>query len=284
MENRIFISPKQDIMFKKVFGSNDSKRILKSLLSSITGIPEDSFNELTVEDPNLNPNRKEGKKSIVDVRVRLTDDTEVIFEMQREYHKGFEERVLHSSSKTYSESLDSGNDYSKIPLVITIVFADFPHYPNEDVYHHKMVTGDIKTGILFSDRKVIHFIELPKIPKRVNLWYDFLNSVNWEKLEMVAEENDVVKEAVTKVRLFSEEESVRWQAFREKQEERVYNQMLKDASELGHAEGHSKGHLEGTTDVARNMLTSGMDFETVSKLTGLSRHQLIQISDYLNKQ
>lgn len=272
LTNKKIISPKYDFMFKKVFGADDSIPLLKDMLSSITHIPESEFDELSIVDPHLYSDKDDVKTSIVDVRVRLKSGTEVLFEMQRAHHSGFANRVLHSSSRAYSKVTKKGRDNKNVPQVITIVFADFIYYKNHpNVYHHKIVTGDLETGILFSDRNVIHLVELPKVPKGVNPWYDFLNAVDLEEYDMIAEENPNIKEAVRRVKYFSKDETLQFLAERQEDAEIDAQQRLWDAE--------NRGEVRGKAEVAMKLLALGMDFEFISNATGLTIEQIQILSE-----
>ena len=73
------ITPRNDIVFKKIFGSKGNEGILKDFLESILEVEIDSLTlDLSTE---LLPEFYDGKQSRVDVRTRLSDGTEVNIEM-----------------------------------------------------------------------------------------------------------------------------------------------------------------------------------------------------------
>ncbi len=65
----IFIDPRIDFAFKKIFGSESAKDVLVSFLESLLGLEGDRrIADLTILDPFLAPKIRELKYSILDVR------------------------------------------------------------------------------------------------------------------------------------------------------------------------------------------------------------------------
>ena len=92
------ITPKKDLVFKRLFGSKGNEEILKDFLESILDVKIDSL----VLDLNteLLPEFYEGKQSRVDVRTKLSDGTEVNIEIQADAKKYSDDRCILSDSHT----------------------------------------------------------------------------------------------------------------------------------------------------------------------------------------
>ena len=76
-----FLNIKTDYAFKKVFGSQNSKNILKNFLNSTLDLSS------PIEDPYNVPKLQGMKETAVDVKATLQDQTKVIIEMQILNHK-----------------------------------------------------------------------------------------------------------------------------------------------------------------------------------------------------
>ena len=74
------LTPKNDIIFKRIFGTKGNEGILKDFLEAILDIKIE-YLELDL-NTELLPEFLDGKRSCVDVRTRLSDGTEVNIEMQ----------------------------------------------------------------------------------------------------------------------------------------------------------------------------------------------------------
>ncbi|HBB35979.1 MAG TPA: transposase, partial [Cyanobacteria bacterium UBA9273] len=95
----VFINPKTDLAFKKIFGSKQSKDILISFLNAIVYNEQDTIKDLVILDPYQAPKIKGMKDSYLDVKATLVDNTTVIIEMQVLNVLGFEKRVLYNAAK-----------------------------------------------------------------------------------------------------------------------------------------------------------------------------------------
>ena len=91
------ITPKNDIIFKKIFGSKGNEGILKSFLESILDIEIESL-EVDLETELL-PDFYDGKLSRLDVRTKLNDGTIVNIEVQTNMYDYSDKRSLAYWSK-----------------------------------------------------------------------------------------------------------------------------------------------------------------------------------------
>ena len=78
----VFINPKTDFAFKKIFGSPQSKDILINFLNAILYQEQDIIQDLEILDPYQAPRIKGIKDSFLDVKAVITGDKTVIIEMQ----------------------------------------------------------------------------------------------------------------------------------------------------------------------------------------------------------
>ena len=74
------VTPKNDIAFKRIFGTKWNEKILKDFLEAILNIKIASLTtDVTTE---FVPDYRNGKSSRLDVRTQLTDGTNVNIEVQ----------------------------------------------------------------------------------------------------------------------------------------------------------------------------------------------------------
>ena len=78
----MFINPKTDFAFKKIFGSKKSKDILISFLNAMLYQEKPTIEDLEILDPYQAPRIKGIKDSYLDVKATLTGNKTVIIEMQ----------------------------------------------------------------------------------------------------------------------------------------------------------------------------------------------------------
>jgi predicted transposase/invertase (TIGR01784 family) len=98
----IFINPKIDYAFQKIFGSSESKDILISFLNALIYEGHPTIEDLKIINPNLPPKLEGLKDTYLDVKAKLKDGTLVIIEMQVLNVQSFGKRVLYNAAKTYA--------------------------------------------------------------------------------------------------------------------------------------------------------------------------------------
>ena len=107
-----FLDPKNDIAFKKIFGSEKNKDILIHFINDILGLEGgDKIKNVEFLSPIQDPEIASKKQSIVDVLCSDENGVQIIVEMQIAPTKGFEKRAQYYASKAYSRQLNSGQDY-----------------------------------------------------------------------------------------------------------------------------------------------------------------------------
>ncbi|HAG85197.1 MAG TPA: transposase, partial [Cyanobacteria bacterium UBA12227] len=106
----IFINPKTDFAFKKIFGSEQSKDILISFLNALLYQGNLTIKDLEILNPYLAPRIRGVKDTYLDVKAKITGDKTIIIEMQVLNVEGFEKRILYNAAKSYSLQLDAGED------------------------------------------------------------------------------------------------------------------------------------------------------------------------------
>jgi predicted transposase/invertase (TIGR01784 family) len=104
-----FLDPKNDIAFRRIFGSKKNKDILIHFINDVLGfqgkekILEVAF-QPTIQDPDI----ASKKQSMVDVLYKAANGTQIIVEMQVSPQEGFEKRARYYTSKGYSRQLNKG--------------------------------------------------------------------------------------------------------------------------------------------------------------------------------
>lgn len=189
----IFINPKTDFAFKKIFGSEQSKDILISFLNALLYEARPIIEDLEILNPYLAPRIRGVKDTYLDVKARITGNKTVIIEMQVLNVEGFEKRILYNAAKAYSIQLDSGEDYTLLNPVIALTITDFEMFPNLDQVISRFVLKekDYLIDYLIYDIELV-FVELPKFNKQLeeletltDKWIYFLKSAR--RLDVVPE-------------------------------------------------------------------------------------------------
>lgn len=113
------ISPRVDIAFKKIFGVEENKDLLISLINSIVG-EEDRVVEVTLLNPYNAKNFRQDKLSILDIKARGADGKRYNIEIQISDEADYDKRALYYWAKLYTEQLKIAEDYSTLSKAIGI--------------------------------------------------------------------------------------------------------------------------------------------------------------------
>ncbi len=294
----IFINPKTDYAFKKIFGSSESKDILISFLNALIYEGNPTIEDLEIINPNLPPKLEGLKDTYLDVKAKLSDGSLVIIEMQVINVQSFGKRVLYNAAKTYAFQLQTGEGYRMLKPVIALTITDFEMFAKSQEAISRFVYKEVKSNLIYPENDVeLVFVELPKFSKEeqeletlADKWIYFMKYAR--SLTSVPETMDIIPEIhkafdIANQANLSPEEVTNL----EKVEQFIYDQqgaLLKatlEAREQGLEEGREQGLEEGLEEgreqgleegkrveklaIARQLL-SQLDNATIAQVTGLS--------------
>lgn len=228
----------------------------------------------------------------MDIHARTENGVRINIEIQLANRYDMEKRTLYYWSRIYSGQLNEGMGYKELAKTITINILDFRFVKPTERYHTTFHLFEDEEEFLLTDVLEIHFMEIPKLMvkwrrKAVNLHEDLL--VRWLLLPEAGENEDIRRE----LEAIAMQDSAMKKAFEEWEDisrdprawaeyESRRKAILDDAAavredELRAQEAEEKGTLQAAENIARNLLISGMDIESVSKNTGLSKEKVTHI-------
>ncbi|MEG3973784.1 Rpn family recombination-promoting nuclease/putative transposase [Microcoleus sp. herbarium8] len=274
----IFINPKTDYAFKKIFGSSESKDILISFLNALIYEGNSTIEDLEIINPNL-PRQLEGlKDTYLDVTAKLDDGTLVIIEILVLNVQYSGNRVLYNAATTYAFQLQRGEGYRMLKPLIALTITDFEMFRNSPNLISRFVYKEVKSNLNYpEDAMNLVFIELPKFHKEASQletltdkWIYFMKYARI--LSEVPETIDSVPEIhkafdlANQARLSREEVEVL-----ERREQFIHDQqgvIIKAVEEARQAARQERIRKE-TLAIAKQLI-SQLDNATISQVTGLS--------------
>ena len=196
----IFINPKTDYAFKKIFGSTESKDILISFLNALIYEGNPTIEDLEIINPNLPPIVQGLKDTYLDVKAKLNNGTLVIIEMQVLNVQSFGKRVLFNAAKTYAFQLQKGEGYRMLKPVIALTLTDFEMFPHRNHFTSHFVYREVSDGSIYPNNDMeLVFVELPKFTKELeqletitDKWIYFMKSAR--SLSSIPENMDDIPE------------------------------------------------------------------------------------------
>lgn len=290
------LTPKNDIIFKKIFGSKGNEDILKDLLS---GILEEKIKEVEIQkDLQLEKSELSDKTGILDIKALTNNNVQINIEMQIVNYRNMEKRTLFYWSKLYTQGISAGESFYKLKKTITINLLDFNYFDTKQ-YHTKWhIVEDVEKDKMLTDVLEIHFIELQKFIKRgkepenkKEEWLYFIDNTKGEKVKMAVEKNKVIEKAKEELDYLVGDEATKRIAELRDKGLRDYNGAMEYAKEeglrqgkeeglkQGREQGREEGREENKIDVAKNMLRKGLEIELICEVTNLSVEQIKQIDE-----
>jgi predicted transposase/invertase (TIGR01784 family) len=104
-----FLDPKNDLAFRRIFGSEKNKDILIHFINDVLGLEgSDQIQEVTFQPTIQEPEIAVKKQSAVDVLCKDANGVLIIVEMQVAPQEGFEKRAQYYAAKAYSRQLNKG--------------------------------------------------------------------------------------------------------------------------------------------------------------------------------
>ena len=300
---RPFLSPRNDLVFKLLFGDARNTGPLTDFLKAALDLPPEDFLDIMLVDPHLSGESIDDKRGVLDVKLKTATGKIVDIEIQVAERPQMRERIVFYLSRMITEQISRGEDYRKIERSICILITDYTQIPENDCYHNRYRLFDPKTGSEFTDLVEVDVLELPKLPHNTDGtalwdWLKFLAAREEEELKMLAEKSPQIGKAVARLQELSEDERTRllaesrekweWdmQAIREKGLEEGFEEGrkegrekgLEEVREEGRKEGRDEGREEGLLSVAHTALKKNMPIEEIMALTGLSREKIQSLS------
>ena len=306
-----FLDPKNDFLFRRLFGEERHKDLLIYFINSILHLKgRHAVQEATYLKTIQNPEIASKKQSIVDVLCKDQNGTQFIIEMQVAKTPGFEKRAQYYASKAYIHQMNEGGLYQDLKEVIFIALTDFIMFPKKKDWKSSHVTLDKKTYEQDLKDFSFTFIELPKFNKAIDhletveeKWVYFFkhgHTSSDEEIERFIGNDLILKKALnitTQYSMTEEDWNTYEQALKHEWDNRAVEQWktmeaqvklmeaeekgmekgMEKGIEKGKAEGRAEGETKKAQEIALRMLKRGIPVEEIIEDTGLSKEEIVAL-------
>lgn len=292
-------NPLNDFVFKKIFGSDENKDLLISLLNAIldSSDREKLIDLEIVEENQLTKEMIYEKTGRLDVKAKTKCGMFLNIEVQLQNQKDFERRTLFYWGKMYIDSIKSGQKYTDLEKVITINILDFKYLDIDSFHSIFHLWEDNQKEFLLTDLIEIHFIEMPKFKQLIKKdfltnslqrWLKFLDkSISEDELKELIKMDKSIKKAEKKLEYLSQDPEAR--KLYEARENAIieYNSdialAIKKGEEKGRQNGLEEGLEKGKIETAVKALIRGLEVEVICDITGLAMEKVLKIKRDLEK-
>ena len=289
-----FLDPKNDIAFRRIFGSEKNKDILIHFINDVLELKgSDRIKEVTFLPTIQEPEIASKKQSIVDVLCKDENGVQLIIEMQVSPQEGFEKRAQYYAAKAYSRQLNKGKEegarYIDLKSVIFIAISDNIIFKDKVFYKSDHIILDKDSYAHDLKDFSFTFIELPKfkitdinlLTNIIEKWCYFFkhaNETSESDLRKIIGSDQVIERAYEELNQFNwtEEELLTY----EQETKRIMDNkasedyLIKTAKAEGKSEGIQIGKAERNIEVAKNMFSNNYSIPEISRITGLSIQEI----------
>ena len=307
IDNKI-LDPKNDYVFKRIFGHIGNEEITKDLLSAILGREITSV-ELD-NNPILEKDLSDSKVGVLDIKAKIDKKIDCDIEMQIVDKNNMEDRLLYYWSSMYYNTVKSGEDYLKSRKVIIILISNYNLKSTEKInsYISKWkISNDKNVNISLTDKLEFYILELPKFEKykdkennfQIEKWVNFIKNPEDDKMN---ENDEAIKKArkvlndISQDKYEREMAELRLKYIMEMKSQEQYGydkgvefgigqgleQGFKKGIEQGIEQGIKKGVEQGIEhgitknkiETAKKMKSQNLDITLIVSITGLTKEEI----------
>ncbi|MEE3483281.1 MAG: Rpn family recombination-promoting nuclease/putative transposase [Bacteroidales bacterium] len=280
-----YINIYTDFAFKKIFGTEANKDLLISFLNQLMGLTGDSeITDVTYLNPEQLGDNINERRAVYDVYCSTGNGEHFIVEMQKAKQDHFKDRALYYSSFAIREQGTKGSilkpwDYKLMPVYVVGILNFVMDEEDEEVITRVTLKDDRNRE--FNKNLQFIFIEMPKFTKEETELKTFLDKWLYviKNISRLDDKPQALTEGIFK-KLFDVAEISQFSKVdRAEYEESLkifwdFSNVLSTAERKGRAEGRAEGERETNLRNAKNLKALGVDVETISKATGLTKEEI----------
>ena len=276
-----FLDPKNDIAFRRIFGSERNKDILIHFINDILVFKETApITEVTFLKTIQDPEIITKKTSIVDVLCQDENGNKYIVEMQVAKEKGFAKRAQYYAAKAYANQANVGGIYENLKEIVFIAISDFIMFEGKPGFKSDHVILDRHSHEHDLKDFSFTFLELPKFRKTIDelnsitdKWMYFFNGTEEtspEDLAKIIGSDAIMERAYHELDRYywNEDELLSYE--QAEKYEGAYNASMRQKYD----EGREEGEYLKAIKTAKIMKTKGMQTTVITECTGLSEDEI----------
>ena len=220
-------------MFRYILQQN--KKVLTGLICSLLHLKPENVRDIEVTNPIDLAGDVSGKEFILDINVKLNDDTIINLEMQVANEHNWPERSLMYLCRAF-DHLYRGQEYEEALPVYHIGFLDFTLFSDAPEFYATYKLLNIKNHKLYSDKFTLSVVDLTQTElateednaNRIDYWARLFKAKTWEDLKMLAQNNEYLEEAANSIYQANAKEIVRQQCRAREDAERRERTLIRN--------------------------------------------------------
>ncbi len=279
MQTAKFINPFTDFGFKRLFGEEPNKDLLKDFLNELLRDEQGEIEEIQYLNNEKLGNTVPDRKAIFDIYCTNEKGEKFIVELQKVKQNFFKDRSVFYTSFPIQEQGKRGNDWNfELQAVYTIAILDFvfdedkndKKYVNKYRYDVKLTEQETKD--VFYDKLTLIYLAMPKFKKNIHelethfdKWlYIFKNLSEMQEVPTSLQEDVFNKLFQTaEIAQFNHEEMM------------SYENSLKYYRDMKNSLDTARD--EEKIQIAKNFKKIGLSNEMIAQGTGLTIQQIQEL-------
>lgn len=281
--NQKFYTCRYDRPFKEIMLKKENEDLLKWFLEDILKI---SINSIAVNTIEMNAGNIHVRRKYADIMLK-TDVGKIEIEVNACMEPYVYPRNMAYICNIYTNHTLVGESYNENVPIIQINFS----YGMSDKEKMRVYKLQDKTGKVFVENFQIYEINMEYYKKiwhngnkkeiEANKYYIMLD-LEKDDLKKLSEEDKVVEKYMDELEKVNENPEFRAFMTVEEDERKIFNSRLEEAErqgmergmERGIERGLEQGRKESSLQIAKNMLSKGIDINTIIACTGLRQEDL----------
>ena len=280
-----YLDPKADLTFKKIFG-NHPKRLISLLNALLPLSEEEQIHEIKYLPTELVPENNSYRYAITNILCTDAKSNKFCVVIRIEWSDAFQQRVQFLASELYvNPAIKQVKYFAQYPTYSLNLINDIFAHDTLDFIHNYRIVHDkdsnkVIEGLHFT------FIELPKFTphfiadkRMMVLWLRFLTEINSDTKEIPADLLNApeIGKAVEELEISGFSDAELWAYDKFWDSVSVERTLIDDSYQKGIEKGIEKSMNQRSLEIARKMLTQGMDEAMVMDMTGLTAEEIKQM-------
>ena len=289
MQKLFKITLRNDYAFKRVFGVEENKDILQNLLECILDIPPENIAGLELLDKEFHKDSISDKTGVLDVKLRLKNNTIIDIEIQNRWNIEFAQRTIFYWAKMYTENLKTGEVYTKLPKCITINIVG-EGFDLNNLLHSEYNVVEKHLNDRLSDELEIHFLNLAKVKeqdentesdekkKKLYNWLKFIETDDEEVRKMLAQESPMMRKANATIEIMEMSPKEKWLYENRMKYEHDKASWKHVGYQEGIEQGIERGSYQTKLETAKLMRMHNYPIAEICTISGLSKEEVEAIN------
>jgi predicted transposase/invertase (TIGR01784 family) len=284
-----YVNPYTDFGFKKLFGEEANKYLLKDFLNELLPM-EHKIVELNFKNTEQWGVIAAERKAIFDIHCENANGERFIIEMQKAKIKFLKDRAMFYTTFPIREQAEKGEWDFKLNPIYCVALLDFKYDENREKkdFISNVQLKDQYCQVFYNKLTYV-FIEMPRFTKEehelethFDKWLYFLKHLeDFEKIPGILKE-EIFEKAfhVAEIANFTPEQLAQYEESLKNYRDLkgVVDTSYEEGKVEGIVEGKAEGRNERDIEIALKMKKMGEPLEKISLITGLSIEEINKLN------